>query len=384
MTEHQTDGPKPLSFENDHGSTRSRWVAGGLAVAIVGWMGSGFVLPSKDAGNTAKTPATPRAVSVAVRRSVAETVAQVFAAEGQALPDRDTPIRAKTSGQIGEVLVEKGADLAEDQVIARFDIAARQSDLDRAQQELARAQREYDNAAALVERGVATVDRVAQARATLAAAQASMTTATEAVANTEIRAPFAGRLESLDINEGEYVTMGDDVGRIVDNTPLTIRIQIPQQSLRDIKVGQTADVAFITGATGKGVVRFVSTSADAETRTFMAEIEVSNTDGAIPAGISAQLRIPTGELTAHFVSPAILSLDTDGTLGIKIVNDKDIVEFHKVRIVRAQTDGIWVSGLPKEAQIISIGQGFVNDGQTVSPKPEDEAEPLATRREVTQ
>lgn len=384
MTAKRTDDTQPLSFDNDHGSTRSRWVAGGLAVAIIGWMGSGYILPSEDADETAKTPATPRAVSVAVRRSVAETVEQVFAAEGQALPDRDTAIRAKTSGQIGEVLVDKGADLAADQVIARFDIAARQSDLERAQQELARAQREFDNAAALVERGVATVDRVAQARATLAAAQASVSTAQEAVANTEIRAPFAGRLESLDINEGEYVTMGDDVGRIVDNTPLTIRIQIPQQSLSDIKVGQTADVSFITGATGKGEVRFVSTSADAETRTFMAEIEVPNLDGAIPAGISAQLRIPTGELTAHFVSPAILSLDTNGTLGIKTVNDQDDVEFHKVNIVRAQTDGIWISGLPKEARIITIGQGFVNDGQLVSAQPEEDSERLAARREVQQ
>ena len=165
--------------------------------------------------------------------------------------------------------------------------------------------------------------------------------------------------------------MGADVGRIVDNTPLTISIQIPQQSLRDIKVGQVAEVAFITGETATGEVEFVSRSADAETRTFMARIEVPNADGAIPAGISAQLRIPTGEMTAHFVSPAILSLDTDGTLGIKTVNAENVVEFHKIAIVRAQTDGIWISGLPDQTQIISIGQGFVNDGETVDPQVDD-------------
>ena len=35
--------------------------------------------------------------------------------------------------------------------------------------------------------------------------------------------------------------------------------------------------------------------------------------------------------------------------------------------MRAQTDGIWISGLPEAAQIITIGQGFVNDGETVVP-----------------
>ncbi len=383
MTETRTVVRQTLTFEDDRGSNRSKWVAGGLTVAIVGWMGSGYLFPSEETGQTAKAPVAPRAVSVAVRRSVAEPVEQIFVAEGQALPDRDTAVRAETSGQISEVLVEMGADLEAGQVIARFDIAARQADLERAEQELERAQREFDNATALVGRGVATIDRATQARATLAAAQAGVSAAQEVIGNTEIRAPFAGRLEALDLNTGEFVSLGADVGRIVDNTPLKISIQIPQQSLRDIKVGQAAEVAFITGETSVGEVRFVATSADAETRTFMARVEVPNADGAIPAGISAQLRIPTGQLTAHFVSPAILSLDTDGTLGVKTVNAKNIVEFHKISIVRAQTDGIWVSGLPDTAQIISIGQGFVNDGETVDPQPDEKVLGLTAQKPVS-
>jgi len=52
------------------------------------------------------------------------------------------------------------------------------------------------------------------------------------------------------------------------------------------------------------------------------------------------------------------------------VNDEDKVVFNKIAIVRAQTDGIWIAGLPDEAEIITIGQGFVNDGETVNPQPE--------------
>jgi multidrug efflux system membrane fusion protein len=368
----QSETRQTLHFESDRGSSRSRWVAGSLAVAIIGWMGSGYILPSDNSDQPEKTSVAPRLVTVAVRQSVSEQVEQVFVAEGQALPDRDTAVRAETSGQISELLVEMGADLEVGQVIARFEIAARQADLDRAIGERDRAQREFDNAVSLLDRGVATADRVAQARATLAAAQASVSAAEEGIEQTEISAPFAGRLEALDINIGEFLSTGAEVGRIVDNTPLTISIQIPQQSRRDIKVGQTAEVSFITGDTSEGEVQFVATSANTETRTFMARIRVANADGAIPAGISAQLRIPTGKTTAHFVSPAILSLGTDGTLGIKTVNADDVVEFHRISIVRAQTDGIWVSGLPDEARIISIGQGFVNDGEKVSPQAEDD------------
>ena len=374
---------KTLSFDSDAGSKRSKFIAGGIAVLIGLWMGSGYIIPSEETEAAAPAPISPKAVTVAVRRSQADNVTQVFVAEGQALPDRDTMVRAESGGEIAEVLVAKGAVLEAGDLIARLSTTSRDSDLTRAREELNRAQREYDNAEALLERGVSTVDRVSQARATLASAQASVTTAEEALNNTEIRAPFPGRLEMLDISAGEFVSTGDDIARLVDNTPLTIQVQVPQQALKDVKEGQEAEVTFITGAEAQGEVQFVSSSASAETRTFTAEIRVENTEGAIPAGISARVRIPTGEPRAHFVSPAILSLDTNGTLGVKTVNDENKVVFNKIAIVRAQTDGIWIAGLPDEAEIITIGQGFVNDGETVNPQAETSTEDAPKEQSMT-
>jgi len=161
------------------------------------------------------------------------------------------------------------------------------------------------------------------------------------------------------------------VGRLVDITPLTVAIQVPQQSLTLLSVGQTAVVNFITGEEREGVVTFVGSSAAAETRTFLAEIEVDNADGAIPAGISAEVVIPTGEATAHFLWPSIVSLNTEGDLGVKTVNDDNIVEFFPIEIVKAQIDGVWVTGLPEAADVITVGQGFVNEGETVAPAVEE-------------
>ncbi len=364
--------PQTLDFENERGASRSKWVAAGLVIAIVGWMGSGFFAPSDDAATTATTEAVARIVSVAVTPSTAQTVTQYFVAEGQALPDRETNLRAEATGQIKDVLVKKGDRVAAGDVIARFDIAQNEADLNRAQEEQIRAKREFDNAETLLDRGVATNDRLAQARAALASAEAALTAAQKSFENSEITAAFAGRVESLDLDEGEFVTAGTDVGHIVDNTPLTVTIQIPQQSLRDVKAGQTAVVKFITGEERTGTVTFVGTSADAATRTFLAEITVENEDGAVPAGVSAEIRVPIGEVVAHFMSPAILSLGTDGTLGVKTVDPDNTVVFQPIEIERAQTDGIWVSGLAQEANIITIGQAYVNNGEVVNPLSETE------------
>lgn len=367
-----TPTPQKLDFENERGASQAFWVAFLLVLAVVGWMGSGALAPDTDTEVTKIEETATHLVAVAVAPSKSETVTQYFVAEGQALPDRETTMRAEATGQIKEVLIKKGDLVSAGDVIARFDVAQNEADLNRAQEEHIRAKREFDNAETLVNRGVATNDRLAQARAALASAEAGLTAAQKSFENSEITAAFDGRVEALSLNVGEFVAAGTDVGRIVDNTPLTVTIQVPQQALRDVKLGQTAVVKFITGEESEGTVAFVGSSADAATRTFLAEITVANEDGKVPAGVSAEIRIPTGEATAHFLSPAILSLGTDGTLGIKTVDADNKVAFQPVVIERAQTDGIWVSGLPETASVITIGQGYVNNGEVVNPLSETE------------
>lgn len=362
--------PNALSFSSDKGASRSTWIAAVLVLLIVGWMGSGFVIASDDPAPVV-TREDPKPVAVAISTSKAETVTQFYQAEGQALPDRDTLLRAEASGDVAQVLVSKGDNVSAGDVIARLDPSGNEAEANRAAQELARAQREFDNAQSLLERGVATQDRVTQARATLASAQAQVTAVAQAAQALTITAPFDGRIETLDLDEGEFVSAGADVGRLVDITPLTVAIQVPQQSLTRLDVGQPATVRFITGEEKEGTVTFVGTSAASETRTFLAEVEVANTDGSIPAGISAEVIIPTGDVTAHFLSPSIVSLDTEGSLGVKTVGAGDVVAFFPIQVVKAQIDGIWVIGLPDAVDVITVGQGFVNAGEIVAPAPEE-------------
>jgi len=88
----------------------------------------------------------------------------------------------------------------------------------------------------------------------------------------------------------------------------------------------------------------------------------------MPAGLSAQIAIPTGKARGHFISPAILSLGPSGALGIKTVDADDKVVWQEVTIARAQTDGIWVTGLHEQVDIITVGQGFVAKGDVVDPR----------------
>lgn len=368
--------PERLEFADDPGASHSTWIAAALVLLLAGWFLSGMVWPSEDPdGSQEHREQTP--ISVAVMDSTAEMITQYFVAEGQAVADRDTTVRAEISGDVLDVAFEKGDLVAAGAVIGRFDPGHRVAELARARAEVERAARESANAETLLQSGTGTADRAAEARADLAAAEAQLAAAEQAIEDTIIHAPFDGRIEDLFIDPGEFFTAGAEVARVVDAVPLTVRARIPQQSLRRLSEGQTATVGFITGEIREGTVRFVGASADPATRTFLLEIEIDNDDRAIPAGISAEIRIATGQAAAHFVSPAILSLDEDGTLGLKTADENDTVRFYAVSILRAESDGVWISGLPDQVRIITVGQGFVRPDDRVDPRPDDRAQLLS-------
>lgn len=362
-----------LRFDTDKGSSRSKWIAGALALALVAWMGSGYVIPSEP-GEEPVAAAEPAPPAVAVRVSQAEEVTLYLSAEGQAEPDRRSDVPAETSGEIEEILVRKGQDVAAGDLIARIDPAQRGADLSRARADVERTERDFENAQTLLDRGVATADRLAQTRTALASARAQLAAAEEVIEQTEIRAPFDGRIETLDVDPGQFVSAGTVVAEVVDNAPLSVSIRIPQQALRDVRAGQRAEVRFITGEERTGEVTFVGTAADSETRTFLAEVEVDNADGSVPAGVSAEVRIPTGQEVAHLLSPAIMSLSSEGVLGIKTLGEGNRVVFNEVEIVRAESAGIWVTGLPPQSTVLTVGQGFVSEGEPVTPMTEAELE----------
>lgn len=75
--------------------------------------------------------------------------------------------------------------------------------------------------------------------------------------------------------------------------------------------------------------------------------------------------IPVGEVPAHFRSPSIVSPDPAGRIGIKTALDGRVV-FRPVKVVRAETAGIHVTGPPDEAELITVAQGFARDGKAVT------------------
>ena len=184
----------------------------------------------------------------------------------------------------------------------------------------------------------------------------------------KIVAPFSGYLESLRVDKGDYLNTGGICASLIDSNPMLLIADIAEKEIADIDVGANSMARLISGDEILGKVSFIATSADKNTRTFRVEIQVDNKDRKIRDGVSAEIYIESKKVFSHKISPAILSLNDQGKLGIRTVDENNSVEFKEIEILEDTTDGLWISGLNENERIITLGQEYVFQGQTVKVK----------------
>ena len=181
---------------------------------------------------------------------------------------------------------------------------------------------------------------------------------------TEVKAPFSGYIEKI-VKPGNFLERGQICATIIQLNPITFVAEVPESDINKVTEGQQVILNLITGETIEGKLTFVSKSASSLTRTFKVEAEIENKNGVIRDGITSEMIIKTSKIKAHKITPSVLMLNDKGILGIKIIRDLEIVKFLPITILEDSEDGIWVTGIPNQIQLITQGQGFVEDDQKV-------------------
>lgn len=385
---------------------RSYWIAAAIAVLAAGWLASGIVFrdgeepatpdaasapatepaaaPSSaepTAASSGATPApegtalpaageaTPGVVSVQTFESAAQPQPRTIVLRGRTEADHIVQVRAETSGRVIKTPAEKGSILQEGDLLAVLDSSDRAARLAEAKALLQQRKAESDAAKRLAEKGFAPKLNLAELAANLALAQAQVTAMEIEIAHLSIKSPIQGVLDERAVEVGGYLQTADPVASVVDLDPIILVGFATERDIGQLTIGGDAAARLLDGREVSGKLRFISSRAEAETRTFRVEVEVPNADYAIRSGLSAELVIPVDAVPAHRVSPAILTLGANGEVGVKTVDDGDKVRFVPVEILREDSGGLWIIGLPEKARLIVVGQDFVLDGQVVRAVP---------------
>lgn len=237
---------------------------------------------------------------------------------GTLMAERTAQVRSQLGGTVLAVYVREGQRVAAGTPIALIDseVAAEQarsarSALRSAEVAAQLATRNEERSAALLKAG-AIADRdfetaraqALQATAMVADAASRLASASKALRDATVRAPFAGVISELPISAGDVVQGGPGgatlLAVVVDPSELTLEASVPAEHLGDIKRG--AQVEFRLNGLGDkvvtGTVDRINPAVDAVTRQVRIYVAVPNRDGALASGLFAEGRVTVAELRA--------------------------------------------------------------------------------------
>ena len=301
-----------------------------------------------------------------IRIAAVEVEAQVAEAEANA---------AQIEGRLG---LEGSAAFAIDRVPevanARATLDLAQADFERAQmlfdrKLLSKADFDQRSAQAEVSRRQFDIARNAavQQYQSLLAARARVSLARKALADTTVRAPFAGVVGQRLVSVGDYVTRGTKVASVLRTNPLRVELAVPEQYSTDIAVGRamSLEVDASPGRTFEGRVRYLSPALQAASRTLIVEAVVPNDDGTLKPGSFATAKIEQASPQRGVLVPAAAVRTVAGTSRIFVVTG-DRVEERIATLGQRDGDMVEISSGLKAGEVVATSLvDQLADGATV-------------------
>lgn len=347
-----------------------------VAAALALWLGSGMLFNNSPSSQGADSASQQQVALEAGGRALSKVRVAVIRSE---LRDRHVVLRGRTESkrsvdvkaEIAATLVsrpaERGMRVSKGDLLCQLAIDDRAVALQEARAAFETSRIEQQGSLELKKQGLLSAVAIANSEARLEAAKAHLRRQELNLARTRIVAPFDGIVEALHMNEGDYAVAGAPCVTLIDLDPMLIVARVTEAEVESLLQDQAVSGLTITGRELAGSVSFVGTQSDPATRTYPVEITVDNQDYSIRSGLTVELRIGVETVSAHQISPSLLTLNDAGQKGIRILDASNRVVFKPVEILEDGAEGMWISGLPSTANLITVGHEFVAVGDIVEP-----------------
>lgn len=339
-------------------------IVGFLFVSTIFWFASGSFHKIKTEDAKIKEE---KLFTVEITESKALKQFQEVISRGSINAKKSIQLKAETSGEIIEILKPKGSVVKKGEVILKLKEDDRPKRLSEAKARLEQRRMEFKAAQKLVLQSFRSETSLAEAKSQLESAEAALARIEQDIEHASVTAPFDGIFDQTTLEVGSVLSMNENIGSFINLEKVKVVLNIPEKDASLIKVGGQANLLspYNTDKKLQGVVTYISRSADSRTRTYKVEIEAENSNMLFYDGMTVEAKIPVKEVLAHLVHFSLLTLNEKGILGVKTVDEKSKVLFHKVTPLKMENGKIWVTDLPEHVKIISTGQDFVKFDQQV-------------------
>ncbi len=317
------------------------------------------------------TFATNIAIPVEGAMVVRDTLVVSVSAAAQAAAAREAPILAQVQGRIMAVRVEENGVVRTGRLLMTIDSTEYALGVARAEAALARAQASHRELTLFDDQITdpeirAERDRVARAKSGLDEAEVGVREAQLQLERTRITAPFAGRIASLEVVEGQTVRVGDPLMSVVDLDPIRVEVQVLESEIGLLAQGRRAAISFAAfpGETFRGRIATINPMVSAETRTAKVTVTLQNPGGRILPGMYARVSLEARKLADRVLVPRAAVLERDRRTMLFVFEGEGRTGLAKWRYV---TTGLANDSLVEivanpETDMVQPGEWVLTDG----------------------
>jgi RND family efflux transporter MFP subunit len=183
-----------------------------------------------------------------------------------------------------------------------------------------------------------------------------------------IKSPLKGTIKTRFVKVGEFVRKGDRLVEILDVDRILVKVNIPEQEILKIKIGQKVDIVLyiLENKMIEGQVKKIGLEADSSNRTFPVEIEVDNSERELRPGMLARATFTQRVDQDQVVVPRHAIMERDMGRIVYVV-DNDIAIQRKVAIGITQREKVQViMGLSKGEKLVIEGHTKLTDGEEIN------------------
>jgi multidrug efflux pump subunit AcrA (membrane-fusion protein) len=270
---------------------------------------------------------------------------------------------------VPEVAAARAAwDLTEKN-LRRYEKLVESGDVSRATYDQQKSQRDQaaEQYQALIHQAQQNYAAVANAQATVDMAQTQLSLAKRNLTYTVVSAPMAGYVSERPADIGEYISPQQKVATIVSLNPLRVRIDVPEQSIPQIRVGESVSVsvAAYPDRSFSGHVARISPSVTPASRTMTVEADVDNPNAELKPGQFATIRVLLPKSAPALLVPQRALRTISGATYVFVIKNG----FAQQRLVQAgQTEGDLVelkSGIAADEIVATSNVDQLSDGSAV-------------------
>jgi len=237
-------------------------------------------------------------------------------------------------------------------------IKTRASVLEQSEAALKQAQARGDQATAS-----ATPSALESKVAEVLRARGSLIMAETALDESTIRSPFSGVVTDVSISNAESASPGVPVISVISSEPFEVTLNIPEEDIRSVKIGDTAEITFDAYGEKKFKAEVTHIAPKAKVVEGVTTVEVTlgllDVDESMIAGLSADADILTNKRENVLTVPGRALVEEDGKTYVRTLkggNKISAIKLLPVEIGLRGSDGSVeiISGLSEDQTIVTF------------------------------